>query len=90
MIKHSKRNGRTYTQLKGLAPFATPGNVQRELDALSDEALIAALHKGPFVDPFVMAEIMVRGIYHKVPPPPKPDYERPLAETLAALAAEEE
>lgn len=90
MIQHSKRNGRTYTKLKGLAPFATPGNVQRELDGMSDEALIAALHKGPFVDPFVMAEVMVRGIYHKVPRPPKPDYEHPIAETLAALAAEEE
>lgn len=68
-IRHSKHNGRNFMHYPGLGAFSTPGFVQRELDAKSDEQLLDELHKGAFVDPFVMGEIMNRRIYHKVQQP---------------------
>ena len=71
-IRHSKAGGRTYMHYPGLGAFATPSDVQRGLDTMTDDQLIEALHAAPFVDPFVLGEIMARGIYHRVAQPEDP------------------
>ena len=71
-IRYSKAGGRTYMHYPGLGAFATPADVQGRLDALSDDQLLEEIHAAPFVDPFVLGEIMTRGIYHRVAQPADP------------------
>jgi hypothetical protein len=58
----NRRNGRSVTHVRGVGAFETPANVQAQLDALSNEELLDSIEVGPFVDPFVMAEIGARGL----------------------------
>lgn len=72
-IRHRKIDGNTIHVHPGLGAFRTPDFAQRDLNNKTDAELVDELHKGAFVDPFVMGEIMARGIYHKVKQPQRDD-----------------
>lgn len=89
-IRHRKVNGNTIHIHPGLGAFRTPADVQDEMDAKTDDELVAELHKGQFIDPFVMGEIMARGIYYKVTQPKRFTEKPNIAKTILRMLGDEE
>jgi hypothetical protein len=66
-VSHSKDGqGNAYIHMRGVGAFQVPTNIQDGLNTATDKWLLDNVERGGFVDPFVLAEIMNRGIYWKV------------------------
>lgn len=66
-INHTKdADGNGYMHFRGVGTFQVPEGVQAGLNEATDEWLLDNLEQNGFIQPFVMGEIMARGIYWKV------------------------
>lgn len=66
-ISHTKDEaGNGFMHMRGLGTFQVPEGVQAGLNEATDEWLLDNLEQDGFIQPFVMGEIMARGIYWKV------------------------
>lgn len=52
-----------YLNIRGLGLFQVPEGVQKGLNEADDEWLLDNLHQHGFVDPFVLGEVIHRGLY---------------------------
>jgi hypothetical protein len=67
LLSHSKdEQGNAYIHLAGLGVFQVPEDVQAGLNEATDEWLLDNLVSDGLVQPFIMAEVMNRGIYWRV------------------------
>jgi hypothetical protein len=61
--RFSKTGDEAALHLRGVGTFAVPQGIQDGLNAADDEWLLEHLDVSGFIDPFVLGEVMHRGLY---------------------------